>query len=166
MTEYSNRNNFFRAFFLHAVAVETPRGAILILGHSGAGKTTLSSLLAEKYSVVADDIIYIGQHKKNRKWYITDGKKLQSFVNNWMPLLATIRTYQAREPQLVNIPSREVCKHLMDAVFENNMMCDVKGELQRAAFVSVAEIARTYPGWRLMSNLTIATPNLVWECFS
>ena len=163
MIEYLERNKFWRGFFLHTVVVAAPKGGVLILGHSGAGKTTLSKLLQEKFTPFLDDIAYIAQHKATRQWFVTDGKKMETSFNGWIPLFATIRTIQADEPSMTQIPPREVCKYLADAIFENYLMCKVDPKLQKMAFASVAEIARQYPGWRLLATLCPQTPDLVWK---
>jgi ABC-type glutathione transport system ATPase component len=166
MFEYFERSALNRGFFLHAVAVVAPRGAVLILGHSGAGKTTLSRLLAEKFPPVMDDFIYIAKHKNSKKWYICDSKKMSISPHPFMPLLATLRTYQAHKPQLTRLSPREACRDLTDAVFEIELMRSVRTALQARAFVSAAEISRNYSGWRLFATLDSETPRLVWDCFS
>lgn len=42
---------------LHAAAVKSPAGAVLLLGHSGHGKSTLAAALVERgYALLADDV--------------------------------------------------------------------------------------------------------------
>ena len=42
---------------LHAAAVKSPAGAVLLLGHSGHGKSTLATALVERgYALLADDV--------------------------------------------------------------------------------------------------------------
>jgi ABC-type glutathione transport system ATPase component len=155
-----------KGLVLHAVAVLAPAGVILLLGHSGAGKTTLGGLLSERFPIVSDDIVYLAQHKTNNKWYITDAKKvLISNSKNYLPLLATIRTYQSYELRLTRIFSRENCVHLLNAVFEAEWVLHSRTGKEASWFTSVAEIARHYPGWRLSATLNLETPQLIWDCF-
>jgi hypothetical protein len=155
-----------KGLVLHAVAVAAPAGIILILGHSGAGKTTLGGLLEERFPVVSDDIVYVAQGIINKKWYITDAKNVLIYNSkNFMPLLGIIRTYQSREPRLIRISPQESCKHLLNAVYEAEWVLQAGPGKEASWLFSVAEIARRYPAWRLFANLTPETPQLVWNCF-
>jgi ABC-type branched-subunit amino acid transport system ATPase component len=155
-----------RGFVLHAVAVASSNGIVLILGHSGAGKTTLGNLLSERFPVVADDIVYITQHVLRKTWYSTDAKRMMSFNSkNFMPILGAVRVFQSNQAQLTRLTPRDFCKHLFYAVLEAEWVYSKRLGREREWFDSVAEIARNYPGFRLNATLDLETPHLVWNMF-
>jgi len=59
--------------YLHGSAIQTSHGAVIFLGKSGAGKSTISILLSHKYPVLADDQLFI-MCKSNRYYFY------QSFI--------------------------------------------------------------------------------------
>ena len=165
MLKGDERHTYTDGIILHAVAVSAPKGAILLLGHTGAGKTTLSRLLAERFPTLIDDNVYVAKNRINKKWYVTDVKYLHAGKGDYMPLLAAIRTFQAPQAKLISISSRELCKYLLDAIFETEMSKNYTLDRQRAWFAYSAEIARNYKGWRLSANLLQETPQLIWDYF-
>lgn len=62
-----------KGIYLHGSAVQTNHGAVIFLGKSGAGKSTISSLLSPEYPVLADDQLFI-VHKDNNYYFY------QSFI--------------------------------------------------------------------------------------
>lgn len=159
------RHTLDRGLLLHAVAVKAPAGALLLLGHSGAGKSTLGRLLSERFPVLADDNIYLAQSRLNRRWYITDARRLYEVTSPFTPLLGMIRTFQAQKARLVPVSQTQACRYLLDAVFEIISSRDAMEKQQRVWFAHVAEVARSCPVWRLSATLQAETPELVWECF-
>lgn len=52
-----------KAFLLHASAVKIGNHAVLFLGKSGAGKSTIATLLSHRYKFLADDLILLKKVK-------------------------------------------------------------------------------------------------------
>lgn len=53
-------------FVLHAAAIVTAQGAVLLMGNSGAGKTTtMAAFLKKGYSVLSEDTVVIRRSKEN-----------------------------------------------------------------------------------------------------
>ena len=59
--------------FLHASAVIVDGGAVLFLGHSTAGKSTISRLLGAVCPVLADDTVFAWR-TEGGEWRVADGK--------------------------------------------------------------------------------------------
>lgn len=57
-----------RGLYLHGSAVQTNHGVAIFLGESGAGKSTISSLLSPTYPLLADDQLFI-IYKNNRYYF-------------------------------------------------------------------------------------------------
>ena len=54
---------------LHGSGIVTPRGAVLFIGHSGAGKsTTLATLLQRGYPLLCDDLAAIRLDEQGQPW--------------------------------------------------------------------------------------------------
>ena len=62
-----------KGIYFHASSVNVSGKALLFLGHSTAGKSTISRLLSERYPVIADDKVWVSQ-KKNGDWMVCDGE--------------------------------------------------------------------------------------------
>jgi energy-coupling factor transporter ATP-binding protein EcfA2 len=154
---------------LHASAVVTPGGALLFLGHPGAGKSTICQLLAERFPPLADDAVYL-MRQEYGAWHVADGtpwafggplKEGELAGLEGVPLRAILRLFQDPMPRLMPIVPRETCCHLTDALFE--VVWQQRGDLasKRGWFAAVAEVARQYPGLRLYFTLDQKTSELV-----
>ncbi len=135
---------------LHASSVNILGKALVFLGHSTAGKSTISRLLSERYPVIADDKVWVC--KKKTGWLVRDGGdgspyeeiKSRSVVDQGeYPLLAVFRIYKSEKMGIRPLMPREACRHLVDAIFEvdcqrqhNNL------EVIKQWFATAAEISR------------------------
>jgi len=153
--------------FLHAAAILGSRGVSLLLGHSCSGKTTLSSLVSDQFSVVADDLVFAFP-KPDGTWAVMDGETIeQQRAMNFdsamealrhhepaWPLSSLIRIFAAENTKLQRLTDMKTCEYLMDAVFEISIQAkDRRLDLRRQWFSNVADMARRYPGWRLEFSL-------------
>lgn len=160
---------------LHTSAVQTPGGALLFLGHAGAGKSTISRLLSGRYPIISDDSVYLTQ--QGEKWVVAHADYSAFFEDllpqppfltlqnstdrlDWFPLLAIIRIFQAQSAQIVSVNDMSTCKHLADAAFEIPWQ-QQSVERVRLIFSTVAQIARMYPGWELSFTMDDETVKVV-----
>ena len=159
------------ALALHASAALTPGGALLFLGHAGAGKSTAVHLLAERFSTLADDAVLL-LPQPDGTWQVACGDRTvfggRAAVEaatglDWVPLRAVLRLFQAPEPRLVPILPRETCRHLMDAAFEITWQQRLRPDAVRGMFSSVARLARAIPGWEMHLSTSPVTSDLVAE---
>lgn len=148
--------------FLHAAAVNTPRGALLFLGHSSSGKSTLCRLLEPAFPTVADDAVYV---MKKETWLVSrgDARHTAPQPGAWsslanaalkageaQPIRALCRIFGAEEIALEPIPARQLCRYLTDAAFEIEIQRRTLSLSLRAAwFCLLADLARTRPGYRI-----------------
>ena len=165
--------------FLHASSVVVDGGAVLFLGHSSAGKSTIASLLGKAYPVLADDSVFASSDPHG-VWRVMDGKF--RFENGYMfsweaavrhrstegpaiPLLGCVRIHKAQHVKAARLAPVETARYLMGAIMEVDLQGKFSRLLKRAEheknivarmrrmrrqwFHQAAEIARAYPGWHL-----------------
>lgn len=165
--------------FLHASAVVVDGGALLFLGHSSAGKSTIASLLDKTYATLADDVVFASSDCHGN-WRVMDGRcryeeacaqcwedaaRLRLADGPGIPLLGCARIHKARHVKGARLAPVETARYLMNAVNEvpmQNTFGKLKGRtrdkknivsharrMRRQWLHQAAEIARVYPGWRL-----------------
>ncbi len=112
---------------LHAAAVKTPHGALLFLGPSKAGKTTICNLLASKFEPIADDTVYALRAGEGR-WLAASkvalltaqkhhsGSDIPADIGS--RILATMRIYKDCFVAVEPIGPKEHCFNLINAVVE------------------------------------------------
>ena len=140
--------------FLHASSVNINGKALVFLGHSSSGKSTIAQLLSEVFPVISDDKIYI--YKKREKWELKSGDEINKFSEfqgklristDTLPILSFMRIFKAHENKIEEIESLVLCRYLTDAVFEvdnQRRVPDIKR--RKEWFKVVADIARKFEG--------------------
>jgi len=142
---------------IHASAVQAEAGALLFLGPSETGKSTIRSMLEAHLPALADDIVYLVPQVEG-KWGValvdTDAfwrplSASEVAALSVVPLQAVLRLYRATEPRLERISPLETCRHLTGAFFEVYWprYCDVPAK--KAAFARLARIAAATTGYHL-----------------
>ena len=149
---------------VHAAAVITPNGALLVLGHTGAGKSTFCRLVADHYPTLADDICSLS-FCIDSGWVVTDAKRDERDKLAPVRLHAIMRVFQSHSSRLVGVSSREACRHLMDAVFEVETQRSASFVRKREWFAQAAFISRKYSGWHLMFPLNSQVVRLIEDKF-
>lgn len=164
--------------FLHASAVVVDGGAVLFLGHSTAGKSTIARRLGEAVPVLADDSVYAAKGADGG-WRVVDGgyrfgeggledwqqRVFRQFAPASVPLRACWRIHKGAELRQEPMEPVELARHLMDAALEidvqrkaGRMAGGAKPgkeawaqimENRRRWFGWVADIARSCPGGHL-----------------
>ena len=119
--------------FLHASAVNLDGGAVLFLGHSTAGKSTVARKLGAELPILADDSVYAAKDLSGG-WGLVDG----SFrfgrgwgVEEWLaevrrtyqegrglPLRKCFRIHKADSARIEPLAPVELGRFLMDAAME------------------------------------------------
>jgi len=163
-----------RGVCLHASAVSVSGRALLFLGHSTAGKSTISHLLSERYPVIADDKVRAWQ-KKNGDWMISDGSTdFQSKGKNMIstgsrkkyPLLAVLRIFKAKTMTIKPLSPRRTCRYLIDAVFEVDGQRDHKDlKTIKKWFSYTVVISKKNMGWGLTFRKDKSIMKLIHDVF-
>jgi len=119
--------------FLHASAAVVDGGAVLFLGHSTAGKSTLVRLLAEIHPVLADDSVFVRPAGVSGWTAVAGGFRFEdSEMMNWSrasekrraasetayPIRALMRLHKSRGLRTEAMDEVERARCLMDAVLE------------------------------------------------
>jgi hypothetical protein len=147
---------------LHATAVAVAEGAVLLLGPSGAGKTTAAELLGGDVACLSNDRVTLVPDPiaagKYWVWSLPVGKapELERCREVSLPLVALLRVQQASERESSVAPVREVqaLMQIRQAIdvsagsefFEPQRLTAV-GALASAAKSGVAQVALS-AGWR------------------
>lgn len=145
---------------LHATAVAHAAGAVLLLGPSGAGKTTAAELLGSDLACLSNDRVNLVpdpcQPGKFWVWSLPVGKApaLPRTSEVSLPLAAVLRVLQARSSRIVPMREVEAMLQIRQAVevsqgsefFEPRRLLAVEA-LAAAAKSGVAHVALA-PSWR------------------
>lgn len=165
--------------FLHASSVAIGGGAVLFLGHSTSGKSTIARMLGQVLPVLADDSVYAAR-RPDGGWQVVNGgfRFGRAGIRDWaeevqrhsagaagVRLLGCLRLRKAAELRMEPLPAIQVARYLMDAAMEIDiqrktgrsvpgrdpdvMQVTLTRELRRQWFRDVADIARRVPGWEL-----------------
>lgn len=165
--------------FLHASSVIMEGEALLFLGHSTAGKSTIARKLGEKFPVLADDAVFVSRGAGGA-WRVVDGsfrfgrddladfqEKIRRRADGTaaVPLRSCFRIHKAAATRIEPLASVELARMLMDAVLEIDLQrkwgrsskekklgrgtTEAVRQMRREWFRQVADIARTCPGWHL-----------------
>jgi len=142
---------------LHASAVSVSGKALLFLGHSTAGKSTISQLLSERYPVIADDKVWVSWNRGGLM--ICDVSENFHIKENWVnsfarqaqyPLLAIIRIYKSKKIEIKPVSPKQICRYLIDAVFEVDQQRKQEDLIViKEWFRLVAKISKKIEGWYL-----------------
>ncbi len=118
--------------FLHCSAVKIDERALLFLGHSTAGKSTIARLLSQQVPVLADDSVFACRGSDGL-WRVIDGGfrfeesdlagwqdsiRRQTEAGEGVPLAGCLRIHKADTLRIESLPSLETARCLMDAVME------------------------------------------------
>ena len=164
--------------FLHASAVVVEGGAVLFLGHSTAGKSTIARLLGASLPVLADDAVFAARDADGG-WRVVEGgfrfedgdvfrrmDEIQRQVRQGagIPLRGCFRLRKADDVKIEPLIPSDLARVLIDAVIEIDVQRKVDKyvkdqgidliSVRKKWFRWVAEIARKYPGWMLYFTVT------------
>ena len=158
---------------LHASSVSISGKAILFLGHSTSGKSTISRLLSERYRVIADDKVWV--HRLNKsKWLVHDAsdnyqirKQEEHFIGrDEFQLLAISRIFKSDSTRMVRLSSKELCKYLMDAIFEIDFQRKIEDiNVKKKWFSLLAEMAKNVEGWGLTFTKDVSIIKKIHDIF-
>jgi len=162
-----------KGLYLHASSVHINGQALLFLGHSTAGKSTISQLLSKRYTIIADDTVWLS--KRNYEWVVHDESIRFQFQENnskpadsfkAFPLLALIRIYKSDTMDIQPISPKAACSHLIDAVFEvDSQRKQMDITVKKKWFSMLADISNRIQGWHLTFKKDISIINLINEIF-
>ena len=162
--------------FLHASAVATESGALLFLGHSTSGKSTIVRLLRSRFPTLADDSVYATLTEAGH-WQVVDGGfrfdgggvaewqesvRRRTAAGEGVRLAGCLRIRKSPAVRIAPLGELELAGHLMNAVMEIDLQRKLGRtgnaggsewgqvrDCRRRWFGQVAEIARACPGWEL-----------------
>jgi energy-coupling factor transporter ATP-binding protein EcfA2 len=171
--EYAGKE---KNLFLHASSVLVSGKALLFLGHSTSGKSTISRILSEQYPVLADDVVLMIKNQSNQ-WKVCNGhgmlqgneEAVQSTnITKVYSLLAVLRLYKSTTNFSIIQPisTIQTCCHLLDAVFEvSTQKAQEDLKIRKKWFSDTAAIAKNHTGWHLHFSKNLDTIRVIEEVF-
>lgn len=150
---------------LHASAVYNADGALLFLGPSGTGKSTMWRMLSAYMSPSDEDLVFL-VHLAN-EWLIVSGGQwkhrsieritVEGESIAYTPLRAVFRLYQDIQPRLERIGSLWTCRYLTNAFLD--ILSQRKRPLasKQHTFMNLASIARSLLGYVFYFDLSTRT---------
>jgi ABC-type dipeptide/oligopeptide/nickel transport system ATPase subunit len=154
----------FSTVAVHASAVRADGGALIFLGPSGTGKTTMCHLLSGLFEELAQDTVYL--ILRTGVWEVAKGDAIfhgiplteeKAATLEGVPLQAVFRLYQAPATRLKPIDALHTCRYLTDALFEIVRQREDDLATKRLAFANAAAIARSVPGYQFYFDLSSQT---------
>ncbi|HOU11808.1 MAG TPA: hypothetical protein PKZ84_01710 [Anaerolineae bacterium] len=145
-----------KLLIIHASAVLINGEALLFLGKSGTGKSTVCQLLRPYATQIADDWVYLMPCDDNRwrmasadarKFYTLSEQQLANLVLT--PVNTILSLSQAKEFALARLNDMTVCRCLVNAFYEVWPNINADRNLGRAVFPWIASLARMVPGYEL-----------------
>ncbi|MBN2005030.1 MAG: hypothetical protein JXA21_16850 [Anaerolineae bacterium] len=153
---------------IHASSVFNDDGALIFLGPSGTGKTTMCGLLEHRMDVLTKDAIYLvslfgswqvvyGDANVQRGTKPVSIEEIMALPH--APLRAIFRLYQSWEPSIERLEILETSRYLVDAFFEIIWQRDEPFSVKAHAFANLAQVARSIPGYTFHFALSTYTLN-------
>jgi hypothetical protein len=158
---------------LHASAVVAPGGALVFLGTNGAGKSTIRRLLRPSFRTLADDAVYLVP-APDGSWSVADAgypQPLQPLSEGeaaklrGVPLQAMFTLVKGGDVRLERLDALSACRQLMNGLFEMVRQNAFVPDVRRKSFADVAAIARRYPAYRLVFDLSGSVVDLMVHYF-
>jgi hypothetical protein len=159
---------------LHASAVVAPGGALVFLGTNGAGKSTIRRLLTPSFRPLAEDAVYLIP-APDGSWSVADAgypQPLQPLSEGeaarlrGVPLQAMFALAKGDDVRLERLNALSACRQLMNGLFEMVRQNAFAPDVRRRSFADAAAIARRYPAYRLVFNLSGRVVDLMVHYFA
>lgn len=158
-----------RILTIHASAMRLNGEALVFLGPSETGKSTVCRLLSDHGQFLADDRVHLVRLSGER-WGVANadnGIRLERYaamigsISEQVPLHAIFRLHQAAATRLERVEPIVVCRYLVDALFEVEIHEPPDVAARALAFAALAQVARTIPGYRLDFELSPSTAEAI-----
>lgn len=147
---------------IHASAVCVDSGALVFLGPSGTGKSTVCRLLSAHARFLANEAVYLVP-RVDGGWNVSAADHLayegplskeQTAAFSAAPLWAIIRLFQASVPRLEQIDALRTCRYLTDALFEIPWQREYDAATKGVVFSDLATVSRSVPGYEFYFDLS------------
>ena len=149
-----------KSFYLHASSVISKKGALIFVGHSASGKTTISDILNVKFQKVEDDMVLLFEEKPGR-WFLKD-RVNKSTKQKLYPVFAIFRLLKAQNISIEKINKLRLVKILIDAYFEvESQRVGINKNNNIKAFKTINKFAKLHNGWDLKFSLKSDIINFV-----
>jgi ABC-type cobalamin/Fe3+-siderophores transport system ATPase subunit len=153
---------------LHASAVFNSKKAVVFLGPSGTGKTTIVQRLENYTNPLALDAVYILQRDRFT-WDVAKAEYKAYGASTWadfetmqgVELYAIVRLSQSLHPNLRQIRSLKTARYLTDAFFEIRGQDSYPISAKKAAFTNLSTIAKKVPGYEFDFDLSFHALDLL-----
>jgi len=159
---------------IHGAAVVMEGRALIFLGPSRTGKSTITRLLEPFVQVIGDDKLYLIPQEHN--WTVADAtiraregalteEEARMIVG--APLYGVFRLFQYPETQIVPIDTLQTCRYLSIAFYELHYWSrHLHAQFQKAVFSNIADISRKARGFELCFHKSVEIVEDIRHAFS
>lgn len=141
---------------IHGAAVVMNQHALVFLGPSGTGKSTICKTLESFVQVIGDDRLYL--IPRGSDWLVADATipaleraltEEEALNLAGVPLSAVFRIFQSSNPSVTPVDTRQTCRYLSAAFYEFFWAHDLDIQAQKIVFSKIADISRKTAGFNL-----------------
>jgi len=141
---------------IHGAAAVMNNQALVFLGPSGTGKSTVCKTLESYVQVIGDDRLYLIPQGSN--WLVADATtpaleraltEEEALDLAGVPLSAVFRIFQSSESSAVPVDARQTCRYLSASFYEFFWARDLDIQIQKTVFSKIADISRKTAGFNL-----------------
>ncbi len=153
----------YEAFLIHATAIRVDRKAYLLIGPSGAGKTTHARLwkkyLGERMLMINDDKPIIRLYDGRFYACASPWSGKDRWMNNIdAPLHAIIRIKQAEQNRIEEVPDEDIWEVLMNQIYKSS-----KHDTMQRIMNTVEQMIKDIPTFNMECNTDEDAARLAFE---
>lgn len=147
--------------YIHASGMIINGQGVLFVGHSSAGKSTISKMLMADAELLCDDRIILRQQKDGFRIYGTWSHGELPFVSpNNAPLAALFFLEKAKTNRIIPLSPSEVVRMLPFYIIKPLITAD----WWKKIFLVIENIAKTIPAYQLQFDKSGAIRDLIHNC--
>jgi energy-coupling factor transporter ATP-binding protein EcfA2 len=155
----------------HASAIKLYQGALVFLGPSGIGKSTICRLLSSVSEKWADDVVHLTLNEA-KQWDVIKSPNYKGLLSepslkerDRIPLNAIVRLSKSRTPLVQSISPSSSCCYLMQAIFDIKALLNCSCEFRMKLFAQAASVVRSTPGYLFHFDLSQQSIDLILNVF-
>lgn len=152
IVEEESESSLKNGLLFHGSAVSIDDGgAIVFIGHSTAGKSTISNKLSSIFAKVEDDQVLLVENSKSK--ISLKNKDKYGNIREY-PLMSIFQVVKSNSLKVEQVSAKYLCKKMLDAYFEIDAQRYAIGrEKNKAVFFEICRLAKQISGWKIYFSL-------------